>query len=324
MSFVNTFHHLLNHPLNKKNKASAIWRFFKWQLGSRLVPGDIIFNWINNAKIAARAGEKGVTGNVYCGLHEFSEMFFLLHVLRKDDLFVDIGANVGSYTVLASKAVGAKVLCFEPVPTTYERLVTNIRLNDAGKRVVSLNMALGEVSGELCFTSDKNTSNHVITDRVDDVNTIKVPVSTLDSELTDSPFLIKIDVEGYETPVIEGAKQALADKQLCAVIMELNGSGRRYGFDESKILSMMLDLEFQPCEYRPFERQLIALNGKNLNAGNTIFVRDKERVLRRIKDADTFRVFSQISMTDSIAHDRRERGDRREGAIKICAYVDLL
>ena len=43
----------------------------------------------------------GVTGNVYCGLHDFAEMSFMLHLLRAGDLFADIGANVGSYTVLA-------------------------------------------------------------------------------------------------------------------------------------------------------------------------------------------------------------------------------
>jgi len=43
----------------------------------------------------ARPGETGVTGNIYTGLHEFSSMGYLLHVLREGDLFVDVGANVG-------------------------------------------------------------------------------------------------------------------------------------------------------------------------------------------------------------------------------------
>lgn len=55
----------------------------------------------------------GATGNIYVGLHEFEDMAFLLHVLRRTDLFVDVGANIGSYTILAGGAAGAKLLLNE-------------------------------------------------------------------------------------------------------------------------------------------------------------------------------------------------------------------
>ena len=57
MSLVNTLKHLVNHPLNTSNKMGAILRFMKWQVGSRLVPGEVIYEWINNSKIVARTGE---------------------------------------------------------------------------------------------------------------------------------------------------------------------------------------------------------------------------------------------------------------------------
>ena len=104
--------HLLNHPLNRPNKIAAIVRFLKWQAGSRLVGGGVIYPWLGDAKIIASPGETGVTGNIYCGLHEFEDMAFLLHVLRQGDLFVDIGANAGAYTVLASAVTGARTYCF--------------------------------------------------------------------------------------------------------------------------------------------------------------------------------------------------------------------
>ena len=52
----------------------------------------------------------GATQNIYCGLQEFEEMAFLLHFLRKDDLPLDIGANIGSYTILAASSVGARTM----------------------------------------------------------------------------------------------------------------------------------------------------------------------------------------------------------------------
>jgi len=264
---------------------AAIVKFLKWQVGSRLVSGDVIHKWVNDSKIVARTGETGVTGNIYCGLHEFPDMAFLLHVLRKDDLFVDIGANVGSYTVLASSAIGARGYCFEPVPSTYARLMTNIRLNNLEEQVIALNVALGNSRGEIHFSSDQNCMNHVIADDEITESKIMVNVSTLDEELRNAPFLMKIDVEGYETPALEGAENTLKNEELCAVIMELNGSGNRYGYDESKIISMMSTYGFETYSYEPFERTLINLKGKNLTEGNTIFIRNMDRILERINAA---------------------------------------
>jgi len=285
LSLVNTLKNVLYHPLNKSNKMAAIVKFLKWQVGSRLVSGDVIHKWVNDSKIVARTGETGVTGNIYCGLHEFPDMAFLLHVLRKDDLFVDIGANVGSYTVLASSAIGARGYCFEPVPSTYARLMTNIRLNNLEEQVIALNVALGNSRGEIHFSSDQNCMNHVIADDEITESKIMVNVSTLDEELRNAPFLMKIDVEGYETPALEGAENTLKNEELCAVIMELNGSGNRYGYDESKIISMMSTYGFETYSYEPFERTLINLKGKNLTEGNTIFIRNMDRILERINAA---------------------------------------
>lgn len=289
MQIINILKTILSHPLNKKNKIATIFRFLKWQIGSRLVVGDVAYKWIANTRIMARPGETGVTGNIYCGLHEFPDMSFLLHVLTENDLFVDIGANVGSYTVLSAGVIGAQSYCFEPVPQTYERLVSNIKLNNLESKVTPFNLALGESKGEILFSSDLNCMNHVITD-VDTLNTITVSVSTLDQELKDIPFLIKIDVEGYEMAALEGAKNILGNKNLCAVIMELNGSGTRYGYDESDILKLMSSYGFKTYSYEPFKRKLINLKGKNLMSGNTIFIKNVDCILNRINRAPKINV----------------------------------
>lgn len=294
LSLLATLKYLINHPLNKSDKTKSVIRFIRWQIGSRLVPGEVIFRWVNNSKIVSRTGETGVTGNIYCGLHEFPDMGFLLHVLREEDLFVDIGANVGSYTVLACSAIGAKGYCFEPVPSTYSRLMTNIRINDIQKNVIALNMAMGNAEGEIYFSSDQNCMNHVIVDDEQTDNKIIVKVSTLDEELKGNPFLMKIDVEGYETPALEGAENTLKNDTLCSIIMELNGSGSRYGFDEGKILQMMLDYGFKTYSYNPFKRELINLGYKNISEGNTLFIRNKGRVLERIKTAPTINIHGSI------------------------------
>ena len=167
----------------------------------------------------------------------------------------------------------------------------NIKINNIGNKVESFNLALGNSTGEMYFSSDQNCMNHIIAHNENNSNKITVNVSTLDKELKRDPFLIKIDVEGYELPVLEGAQKILSNSELCGVIMELNGSGERYGHDESKILSMMIDYGFKPYAYDPIIRNLVELNERNKNEGNTIFIRDLERVKKRIKESPLVKIF---------------------------------
>lgn len=286
MSLLNTLKFITNHPLNQQRKIRAMTEFVKWQLGSRLVPGKVIFNWVNGSRLIVEPRETGVTGNIYCGLHEFADMAYLLHFLTPEDLFIDVGANVGSYTILACAAKGAKGYCFEPVPATYQRLMDNIRLNGLTDRVVALNIGLADKESQLIFTSDENCTNHVVTDNETSANVIKVKVQSLDSVLSGkSPSLMKIDVEGFETRVIDGAHDILAQPSLLSVLMELNGSGLRYGFDEDSILGRMKDFGFSTYEYEPFARELRPLHGKNSSSGNTLFIRNEDLVQARIAKA---------------------------------------
>jgi len=301
MSILNIVKFITTHPLNRDKKLNSIIRFVKWQIASRLAPGAIVYDWINNSKFLVRAGETGLTGNIYTGLHEFQDMAFLLHLLRKEDLFIDVGANAGSFTILACSAIGARGYAFEPVPSAYKRLVENIRLNHLENTVKCLNIGLARECGSIAFTSNMDTVNHVLAPGEHSEGTINVKVSALDEVLCDnSPVLIKIDVEGYETPVLEGALETLKKKTLHAVIMELNGQGSRYGFDESRILPMMFDYGFQTYSYNPFDRILINLQGKNLTSDNTLsttsdnilFIRKESLslVLERLKNSPMINV----------------------------------
>ena len=85
-----------------------------------------------------------------------------------------------------------------------------------------------------------------------------------------------------------GGKETLQKQDLHSVIMELNSSGQRYGFDESEIINTMLDHGFKAYSYDPFNRNLIELSGKNFDEGNTIFVRNKPFILERLESAPTF------------------------------------
>ncbi len=77
----------------------------------------------------------------------------------------------------------------------------------------------------------------------------------------------------------------LSKDSLHSVIMELNGSGGRYGFDEMLIMEMMVDHGFATYSYDPMQRALINLAGKNLASGNTLFIKNLDYVLARLEGA---------------------------------------
>ena len=108
---------LCNHPLTRDHRAAGFARLFRWQVESRL-RREVIVPWVGGVRLAARRGMTGATGNIYAGLHEFADMAFTLHFLRPDDLFLDVGANIGSYTLLASGVCKARTIAFEPDPET--------------------------------------------------------------------------------------------------------------------------------------------------------------------------------------------------------------
>ncbi len=77
-------------------------RFLRWQLGSRLLRMPLLVPWVGNTSLVIEAGMTGATMNFYCGLHEAVDMALVLHALQPGDVFLDVGANVGTYTILAS------------------------------------------------------------------------------------------------------------------------------------------------------------------------------------------------------------------------------
>jgi FkbM family methyltransferase len=287
---------MLEHPLNRGARWAALKRYFSWQLGSRIVHGDVLVSFVDKTVLQVCPGMTGATGNIYTGLHEFEDMSFLLHLLRENDLFVDIGANVGSYTILAGGCCGCSCISVEPIKTTFQMLDNNINVNKISDHVRALNMGVGKEAGVLRFTTGLDTVNHVLSETESVDNAEEVPVNSLNALLEgEEPILIKIDVEGFETNVIEGADNILSRTSLLAVIMELNGSGDRYGFNETELHNKMLSFGFETYTYSPFERLLVSLNGVASHSGNTLYVRNIAAVESRIKKAKEYWIANVVT-----------------------------
>jgi len=289
-TFLSTLRNIVRHPLNSGTRVRALIRYVKWQIGGRLVPGPVVVPFVNDTSLIVSRGMTGATQHLYTGLADFAECSLLLHLLRKDQIFVDAGANVGVYTVLASGAVGAQTVSIEPVSRTFHKLCANLRINNIADKVAAHNIGLGREESVLRFTTDRDTMNRVIKDENWTGPSAEVRVSTLDRVLDGrTPTLIKLDVEGWESEVLAGATATLACRTLLAMIVEMNSSDAAFSANELAVHECLLSLGFMPYAYEPLARKLIPLKSKNLNAVNTIYLRDIDKVAALIDSAPRFR-----------------------------------
>ena len=226
----------------------------------------------------------GITGNIYAGLHEFADMAFVLHFLRPHDLFVDVGANVGSYTILASGVVGCRTVAFEPDPEAAVALERNVALNRLVERVETRRAAVGDRDGTIRFSVGLDTVNHVTAQP--DMPSRDVPIQTLDRAVFGAgliPRLIKIDVEGFEASVLRGARAVLAESELIAVQTENRAP---------EVLEMLKSAGMAEFTYDAFEHRLKAAS--NAPMANALFVRDSSYVTNRVASATPVRVFDAM------------------------------
>lgn len=243
---------IINHPTNRPNRFKAFIKYLKWNIGRRLLDeADYAINITPGVQIILSNRENYATLAYMCGLYDYEDMNFLVHYLRKDDVFGDFGSNVGIYSVLAG-SLGATVLAVEPVPETYTRLQKNLLLN--GVKGETVQCGLSDSHSILKFTSELGGLNHVALHRNEAA--IEVDVLTADEIIARTglaPTIIKIDVEGYELPLLRGCSQILTSIE--AIIIELNGSGKRYGFSDRDVYDLLINYGFGCFEYNPESRE---------------------------------------------------------------------
>lgn len=281
-----------NHPITKDNRIKAMTRYIVFNSVNR-IKSNIKYDWIENLVFYASKGDGGIVANIYYGLYEFNESAFILHFLRKDDVFLDIGANVGHYSLLASGVKKCNSISIEPVPKTFDRLNEQIALNKLESKISTLNIGVGNECAKLNFSVDKNTMNRIVNEEYK--NAIQIPVKTIDTICKDKNItLMKIDVEGYEKFVLEGSQTTLKNENLKAVIIEINFSNKFYGVENDEVAEILMKNHFRPFKYNPLNRQLTELKTYDKEQFNTIFIQDLKFVESRIKESKKIRVWNKI------------------------------
>ena len=243
-----------------------------------------IWNWVNGLKYYLMIGDSCMISNCYFVLDDYEELLFILNYLKESDTFIDVGANHGNYTLIASGIVGSKTISIEPVETTFKRLKMNIELNKLNN-VVLKQVGISNNNGNLRISNDRGELNRILKDN-DHSNNEAISVTTLDDLLIEEKniSMIKIDVEGYEKQVLEGAFNILKCKNLNVLQIELNNSNQYYGYRENEIIRFLKKFGFKPYRYNPLTKGVLELPERNHNSINTLFIKNLKKVRERLSE----------------------------------------
>lgn len=229
------------HPANREHKIYALYRGVMWQVRKRLFNKYVDIGVFDGLVLRCYPDSPSASLVIYCEQSpDYHEMNFMRRYLRPGDTFLDVGANIGVYSLLAASRVGAegRVIAFEPGPQALHRLVENIQLNSLGNVEVH-GCALGDQEGAVDFLSQCDTTNRMRTCADVDKSVVSVPLRRLDDVVHVYCALGKMDIEGAEPLALRGAGRLLNDACPPVWLLEVNGSLHAYGFTEEGFVSWL-------------------------------------------------------------------------------------
>ena len=227
--------------------------------------------------------------------HELTEIKFLKQIIKNGDTVLDLGANIGVYTLIFAKLVGKSghVFAFEPDPTNFEILSKNVKENKH-ENVTLVQKAVSEKNDKIkLFVSKRNHASHRIFDSEEKRNSIEVDVITLDTyfKKNKNPInFIKMDVEGVEGATLLGASNIIKNSKDLVITMEYFPKWiRKYGMNPEEILDSLIEKKFKLFNINQKERKIFPINLKNFvkeyneqkkNYTNVLCVKGKEYAIK--------------------------------------------
>ncbi|MDK2460227.1 FkbM family methyltransferase [Aphanizomenon sp. PH219] len=192
--------------------------------------------------------------SVYLNVFEPYESNLIKNYLKPGMTFIDVGANIGYFTLMGATLVGREgnVIAFEPSPYAYSRLENTVNKNNISQvSLVQAGLSNSKSTMQL-YIPDEKWGNHSPTIiKNDGGQPIDIPVFTLDEYLKINNImyvdLMKIDVEGFEPNVIQGAREAIESKKIHSILLEFNKHWLECnGSSVESLYQKLLALGFKP------------------------------------------------------------------------------
>jgi FkbM family methyltransferase len=270
---------IASHESGKGKPWVPLLRFASWQLRKRSYPSPMVINAFHGAKLKCYPNRVTSSGVVYFGWPDWHEMHWLDRVLQPGDGFLDVGANVGIYSVLAASKImpGGRVLAFEPEPEVAAILAENFELNGLDPAFI-VRSAVGDHDGEIRFQEGHDATGKVVGTEQPGIDVPLISLDTAVPKPQDYP-VGKIDVEGFEIQAFRGAQKLLAAQRPYCWLIETNDCEER-----SELHQMLI-----AAGYEFFEISDLGLTLKHVPVGgpypdNSVAICNLEWVRERIPD----------------------------------------
>ena len=199
------------------------------------------------------------------GIFEPFETEVVKKEIKKGDVVLDIGANIGYYTLIFAKLVGkeGKVFAFEPDPTNFSLLKKNVEINDY-KNVILVKKAVSNKTGKIkLYLCGDNQGDHRIYDSHDNRHWIQIEAIRLDDYFKNyngKINFIKMDIQGAEGGAAQGMFNLLK-KNNVKIVTEVWPIGlKRFGTDAEEYLKLLAELGFRLYEINEREKKIKPVN----------------------------------------------------------------
>ncbi|MBL1173896.1 FkbM family methyltransferase [Pantanalinema sp. GBBB05] len=243
-----------NSPKPQIQLRRAIWEYFK----AKQAEQKIQFNWHFGLKIELYLANDLSSQLFVAGYYDPNEFYCLDRILRPGMTFLDIGANDGLYALFAAKAIGSAglVWAFEPSPREFNRLQANIALNEI-TNIQAVPIALANINGntELRLANNEHAGQNTLGQFMYEgvaspqTETIPVPVKRLDDWLVESGIqqvdVIKMDVEGAEFSVLQGAQHCLTTYHPLLLLELADSALQAQGSSANGVLEFLKSLGYE-------------------------------------------------------------------------------
>jgi len=183
---------------------------------------------INESKMYLDIKDNGISAELLSkGIREPFSTEYFKNEIKKGDICVDIGANIGYYALLESRLVGdkGKVYAIEPVPENIKLLKRNIEINQYSN-IDIFQLAVGDNNGSgfIHLFNGSNLHSMNKNNSFESKHRIPVKIITLDKFLEGKPYpnIIRMDTEGYEEEIIKGMKRTLSMEKPLKIFMEFH------------------------------------------------------------------------------------------------------